>query len=257
MITNSNFSLHTIPTLPNARIKTVNASKQIPIPGFIIPKKPAGEVAPSGTTKTSQSSVRVSIEKLRDINKQVEISDSQPFIVTDKLKDMFGNAGLVGEDATTNAWVTTKPIPMGSGINLPIGTKITNSRDDRSTSKNGPINDLGVAENLKFTTPNGSYLKFTGGIDKKTALRTTIMEFGDAKSTHPKTVTFLGAPIFNTKTGVLTAASSYPSPYPDLQKSPTLSKDLMSRLENSIDIKRSGWDQATRSDLHRFLANMK
>jgi hypothetical protein len=145
---------------------------------------------------------------------------------------------------------------LGDGVNLPIGTKITNSGDDRSTGKNGPVNDFGVAENLSFTTPNGSSIKFIAANDRKTGLPTTVMQFKEAKSADAKSVTFLGAPIFNLKTAVLTTASNYPSTYKKNYQ-PTLFNDLMSRVTTAVDMKRPGWEQASKADVQQFFGGLR
>ncbi len=93
--------------------------------------------------------------------------------------------------------VTTKPILLGGGMLLPVGTKVSNEEGIRR--EGAPITQMGRTPSLQLELPSGKTLTLTPDRDKATGLRMTRLTFDDGRFYR-----FVGSPFLNPKTGTLT-----------------------------------------------------
>ena len=118
--------------------------------------------------------------------------------------------GYAKPESDRRIYTITRPIGLGGGVVIPVGTKIS---DERGGTIGGPREDVARRPALSFSMPNGSVLKMTFRQDARTGLQGTQFSFTNAKNKESgRTFFMVGAPFFNPKTGTLARVVSLPTP---------------------------------------------
>jgi hypothetical protein len=184
---------------PATPSKSQRADRETAPPVWFKPKpgpadtKPSAQPAVPAPNNPNQESRITPLSNLSKLNPKFDLDQARR--LTSSSYRMFEAKSSFAEPiANTNGYVATKPISIGGGLSLPVGTKIYSE----SGLERGPIYDIARPAAINFKLPNGKQLSLQGSFERTSGSPTMKIKFADGKSFEVR-----GAPFFNPKTGAL------------------------------------------------------
>jgi hypothetical protein len=164
-----------------------------PQPGQPSVKPSAPQTSPTPSTSSNDSRI-TSHSDLNKLNPKFSLDQAKR--LTSSSYQMFGAKSSFAQPIPDqNGYLTTKPIAVGAGLTLPVGTKISG---EWGLTRTSALIQPGRPAAVEFELPNGKRLSLQGSFERTTGRSTMQITFADGKKFE-----LPGAPFFNPQTGEL------------------------------------------------------